>query len=170
MTSEFLVALLAALASIVAAVVAVFALVDARNAREQANDATRAANKALTRSAAADETAADALQKLAIIAAAGASAPAPEPKVAWEIGYHTGDLQYVRNSGDATAYKARVTGGQGIFTDEDSERDELRPGQTLIFGVMPTSAASSRRDITIEWAPTMAGDRQSIDYSVTPNR
>lgn len=170
MTPELLIALISAAGTLIASIIAVVALIDARKARRGADSASVDANKALARSASADEAAADALQSLAAIAAATVDGPLPEPKVAWTVGYHGGDLQFARNSGSAVAYDARVVGGQGILADEDSERDELRPGQTLIFGVMPRGFGGSRRDLTIEWRIAPDGKKFTADYSVSPNR
>jgi len=157
--------------SAVAALVQANLAVSARKAAQIANDA--AAKAQLKAEEARDESqrlakeANDSFDRLA--AAQERLAELEEaktrPSVKWRVSRGKGDTQITQNVGDARAYDVKLTGTEGVHTDEDSSAEEVGPGDSLEFyvwrgGEMPTPRLS------ISWSLSPGGEQISESVAV----
>lgn len=134
----------------------------ARRASVVADAARIDAAAALVRSAAANEESAAALHRANELT----EQQIPRPSVRWQVEPFTRSAYLVRNSGDATAYDAKLQGMEGVFVDEDSESAYLIPGDTLEFHVM-RGGGMPRARITVKWRDSEDGEIREYSVAVT---
>jgi len=140
---------------------------DAQLARNEAQDAQGKAETAQAQANAIAGQARDALERSAVALERAnelAEAAIPQPQVRWRISPLPGGMWAVKNVGDLTASNVTLSGGPGIYTDEDSSASVVRPGHALRFGIWQGGGMAAPV-LTVAWDDS-DGERQEEPITV----
>jgi len=99
--------------------------------------------------------------------AAAVKAQAPQDGPAWDIRHGHRAVQLVMNVGTRKAFDVYLEGTEGVYTDEDSKREVLEPGDAVEFAVWRGSGMPPSR-LTLFWRNERHGEQQRKVFAVSP--